>query len=244
MLQNSWTTEGPEHRGAPKTYGPLVLLSAVALGGAGLLQLSGSAAFAPYFGSFNSVAATGVTVLIGGAALVYLRARRWFDVGGARHSFRSILIGIAAAVGFALPVVAIDVFGAFPQDLNVEPPQSIVFYPVIAVVAEYAFHVVPLALLLMLGAPLVVRLGQARIRWSCVVLVSLIEPTLQTLWASPASPAWVTAYVAVHVFAINLTILYLFGRFDFVTAYGFRVLYYLMWHGVWGAARLPLLFER
>lgn len=76
------------------------------------------------------------------------------------------------------------------------------------------------------------------------MLVSLIEPTLRTLWAAPESPAWATAYIAVDVIAINLTILYLFARFGILTAYAFRALYYPMWHVIWGAARSSLLFER
>lgn len=38
------------------------------------------------------------------------------------------------------------------------------------------------------------------------------------------------------------TRLALFKRYDFVTMYTFRLVYYLLWHIVWGVIRLRLLF--
>jgi len=225
-----------------KAYAPLGALSLAAIVGTGLLQLAESPAFLPYFGSLNPILTVATAAVLVSGSLVYLQSRGWFAISGAHPGSRNLLIGACAAVGFALPVIAIDFFGAFPRDINVSAPQSFVFYPVIALVAETAFHAAPLAILLLLASPLATRLGRQRTRWSCAGLVAFIEPILQTIWASPDTPAWATAYVALHVFAINLAILYFFGRFDFLTAYGFRVLYYLAWHIGWGAARLPLLF--
>ena len=51
-----------------------------------------------------------------------------------------------------------------------------------------------------------------------------------------------TAFVTVHVLAINAVGLWLFRRYDFVTMFGFRLMYYLVWHVLWGALRLDVLF--
>jgi hypothetical protein len=60
--------------------------------------------------------------------------------------------------------------------------------------------------------------------------------------ASRGFGAWATAFVAVHVLAINAVALWLFRRYDFVTMLGFRLLYYLPWHVVRGTAREELLY--
>jgi len=53
---------------------------------------------------------------------------------------------------------------------------------------------------------------------------------------------WLQAFVAAHVFAINLIQLYVFRRFGFMAIYGFRFVYYACWHVIWGYLRLQLIF--
>jgi hypothetical protein len=42
---------------------------------------------------------------------------------------------------------------------------------------------------------------------------------------------------------INLVQLTLFRRYDFLTMYAFRLVYYLVWHVAWGHLRLQVLFH-
>jgi hypothetical protein len=72
--------------------------------------------------------------------------------------------------------------------------------------------------------------------------VSILEPIYQTIGFVGLYPMWVVAYVAAHVFLINFLQLSLFRRYDFLSMYGFRLVYYLLWHIVWGYVRLRLLF--
>jgi hypothetical protein len=219
-----------------------VVLSLASVTAAAVLQSSEAQAFRNYFGSLPPWVATAVVVTLGAGALVYLETAGWFAVRGAGPGIRGLLVGGLLAAGFTVPVIVIDFLGGFSRDMNVLAPQSLVFYPLMAVVAESAFHAVPLGVLLLLSARLLPRVSRLKTKRSAILLVALIEPTLQTIWASPETPSWVTAYVGIHVFAINLTVLYLFSRFDFLTAYGFRGLYYLGWHIVWGALRISLVF--
>lgn len=223
-----------------REYRPLLAVSVAATTAAGLLELSGSQAFRPYFGTFSPALATAVAAGLGSAALVYLRPRGWAVVGTVRA--RGLLIAISLATAFAIPVIAVDLIGGFPRDINVRAPQSLLFYPAIALVAECVFHAVPVALLWALFHPLSRRLDRPLVLWSGIALAALIEPTLQAVWTSADSPWWTTAYVSAHVLMINLALLYFFRRFGFLAAYGFRTLYYVVWHMAWGAVRLPLLF--
>ena len=75
------------------------------------------------------------------------------------------------------------------------------------------------------------------------MVVAFLEPIFQTaLGFSQPYPTWVTGYVFVNIFLINLFQLLIFKRYDFVSMYSFRLVYYAIWHIVWGQVRLNLLF--
>jgi len=71
--------------------------------------------------------------------------------------------------------------------------------------------------------------------WFCIILASFLEPIFQLGWGF-------SVYVGLYVFAFNLLELYVFRRYDFVSMYSFRLVYYIHWHIVWGYVRLQLLF--
>ena len=84
-----------------------------------------------------------------------------------------------------------------------------------------------------------------------LLLVALLEPSFQTLAAIRETPivgaprpydTRVVAYDWLHVGAINVCQLYLFRRFGFVSMWTFRVVYYVIWHIMWGHVRLGVLF--
>jgi hypothetical protein len=50
---------------------------------------------------------------------------------------------------------------------------------------------------------------------------------------APMSSVW----VALHVFAIAFAQLHLYVRFDFVAMLTTRLVYYAVWHVVWGTIR-------
>lgn len=214
---------------------------------AGLLTLDDPTVFQRYFGNVNPVAATAAVVLFGVAALTILDSRGRFAIhrtGEVRSSLGSSALIASLLV---IPVVVVDVLGGFPEALNVAAPQSLLFYPLMALIAEMVFHAVPLLVLLGVGASVLLR-GSAgpttrvRVLWCCIVIAAAIEPVAQVVWGSASSPRWANTYVGVHIFVFNLIALSIFKRRDFLSTYAFRVIYYLEWHVLWGFARLHLLF--
>jgi len=49
-------------------------------------------------------------------------------------------------------------------------------------------------------------------------------------------------YGSKNILLINLFQLSIFKRYDFVSMYSFRLVYYAIWHIVWGVVRLNLFF--
>ncbi len=142
-------------------------------------------------------------------------------------------VGSAAkwATGLAVATVLLDLLWPFPGGINVLWPAAWLFYPAIAVVAEAALHLVPLALAFAL----------TRRAWVAIPVASLTEPVLQTM-LDPGQPGWQQGTVAGLVFVFALVGLVLFRRHGVAALLALRVVYYLWWHVLWGAARLPLLF--
>ncbi|NNL47727.1 MAG: hypothetical protein HKO76_05125 [Acidimicrobiia bacterium] len=220
-----------------RALGGLWLLAVIA---SGSLVARGSSAFAPYFGPIQAILGTATVVGLGLVSLAFLQQRGWFVLHRGARGW--LVVPLVVAVPFALPVIGLDLLGGFPPDINVTAPESLLFYPVIALVAESVFHLAPLAVLLPLLGRVLQQLDRERLVFSSVVAVALIEPMLQVVWGVGQSPWWTNAYVGFHVLAINLVGLHLFRRFGFVSAYLFRVAYYLVWHVLWGHVRLSLLF--
>jgi hypothetical protein len=221
---------------------PFVLLAVVILGvgvAAFLEQVAGPV-FRPYFGPIEPVVGVALVLGSGAVALVSLRTHGWFAVH--REGRPGLLPVTAAAAALSVPVIVVDLLGGFGRDINVGWPSSLLFYPLIGLVAESVFHVIPLGAL----AGLLRGLGRERaIRSPSIVAmgsVCLLEPALQMVWGSDTSPAWANAYVGIHVLIINALGVYFFRRYDFVSMYWFRLTYYLLWHVTWGSLRLSIVF--
>ena len=185
--------------------------------------------------------------MLGAAALILLDRSGLFAFDRPARRGRGLAAAASLAVMFAALVVAVDVVVGFPRTYNVPPPfpASVLFYAVIGYVAEMAFHALPLVVVVLLAT----RRGRGRPRESTVRLamlgVACLEPIFQVRLGVPgtdAGIAWVEIFVVMHVFAINLVQLGLFRQFGFVTAYAFRLVYYLLWHIAWGELRQILLF--
>jgi len=79
--------------------------------------------------------------------------------------------------------------------------------------------------------------------WIAILLTALVEPVYQMVFGAKVNGwTWFVVLTGVHVMLFNLVQLFLFRRYDFVTMYGMRLMYYLLWHIVWGMVRLNVLF--
>lgn len=206
-----------------------------------VLPRASGAYFERFFGSANPVLVVLTAGVAGGVALVWLRSRFGFQMLRGRETVRGIVISVVLATALALAIVVADLLLRYPADINVPLPEALAFYPAVGLVAEAAFHVVPLALLLLAFSPLRGRLGDHRLVWMAIVMAAMLEPTFQVAFERQSSP-WTSAYTWVHVGAIALGQLYVFRRYDFLGMYAFRLAYYAYWHIVWGTLRLELLF--
>ena len=140
------------------------------------------------------------------------------------------------------PLGAVDRI-VLPEDVNRPFPDSLLFYPTIGFVAEIIFHVLPLTLLLFLLTTLFKGLTFEQLIWPCVFIVALLEPIFQTSFSLSEGYPWTAViFIALHNFLFNFIQLTLFKQYDFVTMYSFRLVYYLLWHIIWGVIRLQLLF--
>jgi hypothetical protein len=206
---------------------------------AGLLS-SSSEYFIRFFGETNPIFIVGLVAILGALALWSLQSNYDFLVVKRGHTLRGIALAATLSALLAVAIIIADLILRYPQDLNVPVPQALLFYPAVGFVAEIAFHLLPLAMLLLAMKPLVRHLGKQRVVWIGILLVALLEPSYQLLFDGKAATVR-SAYTWVHVFVIGLLQLWLFRRFGFAVMYGFRFFYYIYWHILWGVARLNLM---
>lgn len=170
-----------------------------------------------------------VATVLGAVAIGSLRRNGFFAQAEQRGT------GLAAAARLAsvlaLPPILADLASPFPEAANVPWPDAWLFYPAIAVVAVAVLQLAPLALAQAFT-------GRA---WLAIATAALTEPALQAVY-SLGQPGWQIAFVAGQVFLAGLAGLILFRRHGIGALIWFRLVYYLLWHILWGAARLPLLF--
>jgi hypothetical protein len=156
--------------------------------------------------------------------------------------FKGILVAAGLAVLQGLIIILLDLKAIFPEDVNRPFPDSLLFYPIFGFVVEVIFHLLPLALFLFILSS-IFNLDFEKVIWPCILVVALLEPTFQTILGfSKPYPTWVTVCVFVNILLINLFQLSIFKRYDFVSMYSFRLVYYAIWHILWGQLRLGLLF--
>ena len=224
-----------------RRYLAVAILSLVAIGFTGILSFSSTPVFQPFFQNIPPVLAVSVISVLGVVSLGVLASRGWVQMAGGRESLKGVAWSSAFATLFAAIIVLVDYVVIFPYQ-HVAPPQSLLFYPAIAYVAEIVFHILPLSILLTVFGLLFKDRSSAGFVWLCIILASCPEPIFQLSWrASEATLSLADVYVGLHVFAFNVLQLSIFRRYDFVSMYMCRLVYYTEWHIVWGYARQYLL---
>lgn len=224
-----------------RRYLAVVILSLGAIGFTAILSFSSHPVFQPFFRNIPPLLAVSIIGVLGVVSLGFLSSRRWFEMAVGSESLRGVAWSSAFATIFAVVIILADLVVTFPYQ-HVQPPQSLLFYPTIAFVAEIVFHILPLSILLAWLGPLFKDQDSSKLVWLCIVLVSCPEPLFQSSWrASEAALGLTDLYVGLHVFAFNVLQLSIFRRYDFLSMFMFRLVYYLYWHVMWGFARQYLL---
>lgn len=220
----------------------IAALSFCAVGLTGIVYYSNALVYRRFIGNLNPVPITLSIAALGFVLLSFSLYKNWFSIYKRQHLQRFKRSSTVAALLGAI-MVMVDIQVVFPADFNILFPASLLFYPSIDFFAQIVFHILPLTLLLIILTAFFKHVSRERAIWFCIFAVALIEPFYQTIVAySSSMPLWVTGYVGLHVFVINLCELVIFKHYDFVSMYAFRLVYYLIWHIVWGYLRLQLLF--
>ncbi len=150
--------------------------------------------------------------------------------GDTRVPWRHI---VPVAALFVVPPVLIDLFLPFPRDINVPLPQALAFYPVAGFVAEALFHLVPLAVM-------VVLLRRRDLPVWAFTPAAFAEPLFQA--AMSGGMTLQGMLVAFHVLAFSSVQLWMFRRYGYAAMLALRLVFYLGWHLIWGVLRLSLMF--
>ncbi|MHA1939988.1 MAG: hypothetical protein ACW97O_17430 [Candidatus Thorarchaeota archaeon] len=222
-------------------YAAYILISLVGLIFIVILLPSSGIYFRRFFGELNALIVTVLASIVGAFALWLLQEKSNFVLFMGKGTIRGVKLSAVLASVLAMAIVVADFFIRYPEDTNVPIPQALLFYPAVGFIAEIVFHVLPLALLLIFLNPLGGWIGKERVIWLGILVVAVLEPTFQVLFEGRAF-TWGAAYTWIHVFALAFLQLYTFRRFDFVSMYSFRLVYYAYWHILWGVIRLKVLF--
>jgi len=224
-------------------YRVILALSLAVVGLAAILQSSDPLLFPRFIGPTHALIAFPLISVLGVGLLSLLLTRGWFAIYQREH-LQVLWRPCALAALLALVTIVVDLRVPFPADLNVLFPESLLFYPAIGFLVEVVFHVLPLAVLLTAVTAIGRNLGREKATLICILIVSLLEPIYQTrpMVASPHYPDWAVAVVGLNLTLFNLLQLFVFRRYDFIAMYSVRLVYYLLWHVVWGHLRLQVLF--
>ena len=232
-----WLRWSPQGEARLRCLAPWAALSGAAVLGAATLATTGSSSVERFVGPIPVPIVAAAAGVAGIGALAFLERRGFWRCSTGATTARGVVIAGAAAAPFAAAAIGVDVAVGFPADTNVAWPQAWAVYPVIAVVAEAALHLVPLGGLVWLTRS---RFDDQRLTartWALVLATAAVEPAVQVVLGSAL---W--AFVVPHVFVIGVVELLLLRRFGYVPMVAFRFVYYLAWHVLWGQARLELLF--
>ena len=208
----------------------------------GILYFTDNLLFQRFIGGINPLIAAFFIVLLGVISLSFLLSKGWFTIYK-KENLKGLFRRSILAVLFALiTILVIDLNVPFPADMNILFPESLLFYPAIGFFVEILFHVLPLSIILISLTSIFKNISHEKIIWFCILIVSLLEPVYQTIPMFSSSPLWAAVIVLLNLFLFNLSQLFIFKRYDFISMYSFRLAYYLIWHIVWGYMRLKLLF--
>ncbi len=200
--------------------------------------------FNKFLFGFSPFVAIPISVFLGFCCLIILHLRDWFQIFTPNDPKRVFpILGLSAF----LPLVAVivDLTAHFPKEMNQSFPGSLAFYPSIAFVVEVVFHLIPITILCFLFNLVIPNSKKAMVTWSALFLVAFFEPTFQivNMKASSSYSSLVLITIFINLLVFNFAQLLLFKRSGFLTMYASRLVYYLIWHVLWGYFRLGIIYR-
>lgn len=209
----------------------------------GIGYFSDNLLFQRFLGGINPLAVGFFIVVLGFVLLAFLLSKDWFSIYK-KGSLKGLLYASGLAAIFGSIAILVDFTArVYPADINIQFPESLVYYPAIGFFVEILFQVLPLTVILVILTSLSKKISFNKIMWASIFVASLPEPVFQvTSLFSGQSLLWFAVFELARIFLVILSQLTFFRRYDFVTMYWFRIVYYIFWHILWGNLRLVLLF--
>jgi len=196
--------------------------------------------FSRFLGNLNPLYAIVITIITGFTLLFFLLSKTPFVIIK-KQSLKTYLLITGIAILFGIEVIAADIWLVdYPADINILFPKSLLFYPSMGYIVEVFFHLLPISFIILVLSS-ISKLSMDKIVWISIITVVIIEPLYQ-VWFSDQYSLTTSIYTGFHVFLFSLTQLLIFKYADFISMYLFRLLFYLIWHILWGYYRLDLLF--
>lgn len=210
-------------------YLVFISLSIGAVGLIGILYFSNNLIFERFLGGINPLIASPFIIFLGVVLLSFLLSKGWFAIYK-KENLKGLFRRSALAALFVLITILVDLKIVFSADLNILFPKSLLFYPAMGFFVEILFHVLPLSVLLISLTSIFKNISYKNIIWICILVVSLLEPTYQTIFMGSSSPLWAVIIIWLNLFFFNFSQLLIFKRYDFISMYSFRLVYYMIWH--------------
>lgn len=209
----------------------------------GIGYFSDNLLFQRFLGGINPLAVGFFIVVLGFVLLSFILSKDWFSIYK-KGSLKGLLYASGLAAIFGSIAILVDFTArVYPADINIQFPESLVYYPAIGFFVEILFQVLPLTVILVILTSLSKKISFNKIMWVSIFVASLPEPVFQvTSLFSGQSLLWFAVFELARIFLVILSQLTFFRRYDFVTMYWFRIVYYIFWHILWGNLRLVLLF--
>jgi len=209
-----------------------------------ILYISDKYIFQEYMGKLNPLITVPIIATLGFFSLSFLVYKNWLsnhEENNLKYLFYSSIITVI----LASVMVLVDLNKiVFSENINILFPKSLLFYPVIGFVAEIIFHIFPFTLLVLLAVYFLKKPNKNKIIWISILIVSLIEPIFHivNMGSGRQYSFWLLGYIGIHIYLFNLLQLYTLKRNGFIAMYLLRMIYYLIWHILWGYMRLNILF--
>lgn len=206
-----------------------------------MLYLFNPLSFIRFFGNINPLIIIPIFLALGFIILLFFVSKSWFTIYN-RENLKKMLKYYPLAILLASIAILIDIWFKYSENINILFPDSLLFYPSIGFLAEMIFHIIPLALILLVLSKIIKNFNPKRYILIFIIIISLIEPIFQAFSIPSHFPLWVSVYMSFHLFLFNAIQLYFFNRYDFFSMYSFRLVYYILWHIIWGYIRLAVVF--
>lgn len=223
-----------------KQYLSFLFIYIIILGQTLILELLKNNYFKRFIGELNPIAAILICGILGGLFLSFLLLKKWFSIYK-KENLKKALSYSWLVVLFVSVSILIDWNILYPKEMNIPFPEALIFYPVIGFFVEIIFHVIPITFLFIFATTIFKKTSINKLIWVSIILVSTLEPTYQVLFMD-FSPIWAIVVLWINLFLFNLTQMLIYKNFDFVSMFLFRIIYYLLWHVIWGYFRLDILF--